>query len=67
MASLVTTTVAGTVTINQGASGMGMTFTTPSTGQNSWITWKDGGTTNKWEIGKNTVNKLYIHNYAAGA
>ena len=67
MASLVTTTVAGTVTINQGASGMGMTFTTPSTGQNSWITWKDGGTTNKWEIGKNTVNKLYIHNYATGA
>ena len=64
MASLVTTTVAGTVTINQGASGMGMTFTTPSTGQNSWITWKDGGTTNKWEIGKNTANKLYIHNYA---
>ena len=65
MASLVTTTVAGTVTIN--ASGMGMTFTTPSTGQNSWITWKDGGTTNKWEIGKNTANKLYIHNYAASA
>ena len=54
MASLVTTTVAGTVTIN--ASGMGMTFTTPSTGQNSWITWKDGSTTNKWEIGKNTAN-----------
>ena len=66
MASLVTTTVAGTVTINQGASGMGMTFTTPSTGQNSWITWKDG-TTGKWELQKNTSNHFVLYNYGTSA
>ena len=64
MASLVTTTVAGSVTIN--ANGMGMTFATPSTGQNSWITWKDG-TTAKWELTKHTSNNFLLYNYVTSA
>ena len=48
------------------ASGLGINLDTPSSGQNCWVTWNDNGTA-KWEIGKNTANKLYIHNYAASA
>ena len=48
------------------ASGLAINLNTPSASQNCWVTWQDNGT-NKWEIGKNTTNKLYIHNYAAGA
>jgi hypothetical protein len=58
----------GTMTgaLNITASGTGMTFNTPSSSQNNWVTWKDSGT-NKWEIGKNTVNDLYIHSYTLGS
>ena len=52
--------------LNITASGTGMTFNTPSTSQNNWITWKDGGT-NKWEIGKNTGNNFYVHSYTLGS
>ena len=47
-------------------SGLAINLNTPSASQNCWVTWQDDGT-NKWEIGKNTANKLYVHNYAAGA
>ena len=58
----------GTMTgiLNITTSGTGMTFNTPSTGQNSWITWKDGGTS-KWEINKNTANNFNIYSYAYGS
>ena len=46
------------------ASGLAINLNTPSASQNCWVTWQDNGA-NKWEIGKNTANKLYIHNYAA--
>ena len=52
--------------LNITTSGTGMTFNTPSTGQNSWITWKDGGTS-KWEINKNTANNFNIYSYAYGS
>ena len=52
--------------LNITTSGTGMTFNTPSTGQNSWITWKDGGTA-KWEVNKNTANNFNIYSYAYGS
>ena len=47
-------------------SGLAINLNTASANQNCWITWNDNGTA-KWEIGKNTAQKLYFHNYMTSA
>ena len=52
--------------INITANQTSMTFNTPSSGQNSWMIWKDNGTS-KWELNKNTANELSIYSYVTSA
>ena len=62
-----TATFAGNITGKVGyleaPSGLALNLDTASSSQNCWVTWNDNGTP-KWEIGKNTAQKFYIHNYA---
>ena len=55
--------ITGKVGYLEAPSGLALNLDTASSSQNCWVTWNDNGTP-KWEIGKNTAQKFYIHNYA---
>ena len=50
--------------LNINMNGTAINLTTPSTGQNTWINFTDG-TTKKWELSKDTLNRFNIYSYAS--